>query len=195
MELVDLDDAVGPGDRVLPAAPLVDALPDEVRAGVGVQYRRLGVTRLTGVGDHRQRLVVDLDELGGVARELARLGHDDGDGVADEADASDGERVVLDRRGGRRRQLEEGVCEGRHLVAGEGAVDARQGKGGGDVDRADDRVGIGRAHEVRVAHVVATDVVDEGALTLEQPPVLLAREALAGVAAPLGRGLDLGLGG
>ena len=43
-----------------------------------------------------QRLVVDLDELGRVARELARLGDDDRDRVADEAHAADGERVVLD---------------------------------------------------------------------------------------------------
>ena len=36
--------------------------------------------------DHRrQRLVVDLDQLGGVARLRQRLGDDEGDAVADEA--------------------------------------------------------------------------------------------------------------
>ena len=97
VELGDLHDPVGLGDRVVPAAPLVDALPDEVRAGVRVDapgassssaWRASVITR--------QRLVLDLDELGGVARELARLGDDDRHRVADEADAADGERVVLD---------------------------------------------------------------------------------------------------
>ena len=45
VELVDLDDVVGLGDRVLPAAPFVDALPDEVRAGVAVDDRRAVVAR------------------------------------------------------------------------------------------------------------------------------------------------------
>ena len=126
VELGDLDDPVGLGDGVLPAAPLVGALPDEVRAGVGVEDRRARLERAAGVGDHLERLVVDLDELGGVAGELARLGDDDGDRVADEAGAADGERVVLDLAAGRRRELEERVGQRRHLVAGERAVDARE---------------------------------------------------------------------
>ena len=70
---------VGLGDRVLPASPLVHAFPDEVRPGVGMDHRRVVLER-GGVGDHGQRLVVDLDELGGVARELASLGDDDATG-------------------------------------------------------------------------------------------------------------------
>ena len=58
-----------------------------------------------------QRLVVDLDELGGVARELAGLRDDDRDRVADEAHPADGERVVLDLVPGRRRELEERIGE------------------------------------------------------------------------------------
>ena len=57
-----------------------------------------------------------------------------------------------------------------------------------DVDRADLRVRVGRANEVDVAHVVALDVVDEHALSLEKTLVLFARNALAGVP-----GLGLGL--
>ena len=38
---------------------------------------------------------------------------------------------------------------------------------------------IGRAHEVEVAHAVPFDVVDECALSLDEAPVLLARDALA----------------
>ena len=38
--------------------------------------------RLLAVDDDRQRIVLDLDELGRVARELAGLGDDDRDGLA-----------------------------------------------------------------------------------------------------------------
>ena len=101
VELGDLHDVVGLRDRVVPAAPLVGALPDEVRARVGVDHRDALVERVAGVGDRGQRLVVDLDELGRVAGELARLGDDDRDRVADEPGAADRERVVLDLVPGR----------------------------------------------------------------------------------------------
>ena len=52
--------------------------------------------RLLGVGDRRQRLVVDLDRVGRVAREVAVLGDDDRHRVADVA-----HRVDRDRRVGR----------------------------------------------------------------------------------------------
>ena len=46
-----------------------------------------------------------------------------------------------------------------------------------DVDRDDLGVRVGRAHEVHEAHVVALHVVDEDALALDEPAVLLARDA------------------
>src|SRR5262249_21766064 len=74
---------------------------------------------------------------------------------------------------------EERVGERRHLLAGERAVDARHRLGLRDVDRADVRVRVRRADEVDVAHAVALDVVDEDALALDEPLVLLARDAPA----------------
>ena len=96
VELVDLHDPVGLGERGVEVAPLVDALPHEVRAGVVVEHRRVGVLRLARVDERVERLVVDLDELGRVARELARLGDDGDDRLADVAHLADRERVVLD---------------------------------------------------------------------------------------------------
>ena len=62
-----------------------------------------------------------------------------------------------------------------------------------DVDRPDDRVRVGRANVVGVAHVVALDVVDEDALALDEAAVFLARDALSGPALLLRRRLDLDL--
>ena len=59
-------------------------LPDValVRAELRVDERRAVLERLLDVGDRRERLVLDLDELGRVLGERAGLGDDDGDTVA-----------------------------------------------------------------------------------------------------------------
>ena len=125
------------------------------------------------------RLVLDLDELGRVARELARLGDDGDDRLADVAHLADREREVLQVRAGHRRDLEERIGQRRDLFAGQRPVDARGRLGLRDVDRGDVRVRVRRAHEVDVAHAVPLDVVDEDALPLDETLVLLARDALA----------------
>ena len=125
------------------------------------------------------RLVLDLDELGRVARELARLGDDGDDRLADVAHLADRERVVLQVRAGDRRDLEERIGQRRDLFAGQRPVDAGRLLGLRDVDRGDVRVRVRRAHEVDVAHAVPLDVVDEDALALNEAAVLLARDALA----------------
>src|SRR2546429_510446 len=61
-------------------------------------------------------------ELGGVACELARARDHSGDRIADVAHTADRERIVLDVRPRRRRELEEGIGEDRHLVARERPV-------------------------------------------------------------------------
>ena len=161
VELVDLHDLVGLGERGVEVAPLVDALPHEVAAGVLVQHRLRLVERVSRVGDGVERLVLDLDELRCVARELARLGDDGDDRLADVAHLADRERVVLDVPARHRRDLKERIGERRDLFAGERAVDALHRLGLRDVDRGDVRVRVRRADEVDVAHAVALDVVDE----------------------------------
>ena len=79
---------------------------------------------------------------------------------------------------GRRRELEERVGEDRDLVAGQRPVDAVELERLRHVDRTDARVRVRRADEVDVAHPVPLDVVEEDALALDEPLVLLARNAL-----------------
>ena len=83
------------------------------------------------------------------------------------------------------RQLEERVGQLGDLVRRQRPVDALERLGGGDVDRDDLRVRVRRADEVDVAHPVPLDVVGEDALALDEPAVLLARDALAGGVADL----------
>src|SRR5438270_3328342 len=179
VQLRDLHNAVRLGERLVEVAPFVDALPHEVAACVVMEDRSGAVERLPGVDERGQRLVLDLDELRRVARELARLGDHRDDGLADEAHLADREREVLDLAAGLARDLEERIGERRDLLAGERAVHALDRIRLRDVDGRDVRVRVGRADEVEVAHAVPLDVVDEDALPLREPPILLARNALA----------------
>ncbi len=142
-----------------------------------MQDRRARVRRGAGVHDCAELLVLDLDELRRVARELARRRDDRGDRIADEPRLAHGEGVVLEVAAGRRCDLEERLGQDRDLVAGQRADDPWRLERRGHVDRDDLGVRVGRAHEVHEAHVVALHVVDEDALALDEPAVLLARDA------------------
>ena len=76
---------VGGLQRAVDVAPVERARPDDVRAGVVVEDRRVLVLRLPRVDEHVERLVLDLDQVGRVAGELARLGDDGDDRLADVA--------------------------------------------------------------------------------------------------------------
>ena len=95
VQLVDRDDVIGLGERRVDVAPLPDARVRQVAAALLVQHGRPVGERLAGVDDDVERLVVDHHELGRVARQLARLGDDGDDRLAEVAHLADGERVVL----------------------------------------------------------------------------------------------------
>ena len=97
MELGDRHDVVRLGEGAVDVAPLPDARVGEVPAALLVQHRRAVLERLPRVDDDLERVVVDHDELGGVARELARLGDDRRDRLADVPHLADRERVVPER--------------------------------------------------------------------------------------------------
>ena len=144
VELVDRDDVIGLGERRVDVAPLPDAGVREVAAAVLVEHGCPVGERLARVDDDIERLVVDHHELGRVTRQLAGLGDDGDDGLAEVAHLADGERVVLDVAAGRSGDLEERIGQDRHLVARQRAEHAGQLERGGDVDRGDRGVRVGR---------------------------------------------------
>ena len=177
VEPVDLHDVIRLGERGVDVAPVEDTRPHDVRAGVVVEHD-LVLQRLLRVDQHRQRVVLDLDQLGRVARELASRRADRRDRLAHVAHAPDRQRVVLDVPARLDGHLEERVRVDRDLVAGDRPVDAFELERLRDVDRDDLRVRVGRADEVDVAHPVPAHVVEEGALALDEAPVLLAWDRL-----------------
>ena len=178
---LDLDHVVGLGERLVDVAPVEDPRPHGVGAGVVVKDR-LVLQRLLGVDENRQRVVLDLDQVGRVARELARRGADCRDRLARVPDPPHRERVVLDVSARLDGHLEEGIRVDRDLVAGDGPVHPVELERLRDVDGDDLRVRVGRADEVDVAHPVPADVVEERAEALNEPLVLPPRYRLSDVA-------------
>ena len=177
VELVDLHDVIGLGECRVDVPPVEDTRPDDVRAGVVVEDD-LVLQRFLGVDEHGKLVVLDLDQLGSVARELARRCGDRGDRLAHVPNAAHRERVVLDVPSRLDGHLEERVRVDRDLVARERPVHAVELERLRDVDRDDLRVRVRRADEVDVAHPMPADVVEERALTLDEAPILLARDRL-----------------
>ncbi len=150
--------------------------------------RPVRVHQVLGVGDRevpvedgRERVVVDLDELGGVLGEVAALGDDQHDRVAHEADVGIGER---EHRGHEvvgtlehRRQHRTGDL-GVELGAGVDGHHTLGLAGGGDVEAGDAGPGEVAAQEVGVEHVGEHDVVGVATSAGEEARVFLAEDRL-----------------
>ncbi len=175
---VAADDRVGLGECAL-GCGLVAGLPcraGEVVALAGLvvaDQRRVGVERLAGVDDGRQRLVLDVDQGQRVVGRV-RIGRDhEGDLLALEADLVAGEHrlgVVGDRRHPRQ-------AERLEVLGGDDGGDVRMGERGRGVDRDDARVRVRASQHGAVNHSRQLDVVEIGALAADEARVLLALQA------------------
>jgi hypothetical protein len=127
-----------------------------------------------------QRLVVDLDELAGVFGEIAALGDDHGDQLADVADLLDRQRPLL---GGPQRCVRQ-VHRPRPVDLFEVGRrvhphDPFGRSGSRGVDAQDPRVRDGAAHGRHVHDARQVDVVDVLSASAQQPQVLAPHPALA----------------
>jgi hypothetical protein len=121
-------------------------------------------------GDHRlQRVVVDLDQLGGVDRPRLLVGHQRDHRLADVADHAVGQpgpqhALVVHWQRGRGLQAE--VVGGDHREHSGGCP------GGADVDRSDPGMGDGGVDEDHLGGAGQAEVGDVAALPGDQRPVL-----------------------
>jgi hypothetical protein len=138
------------------------------------------------MGDRRQDLVIDRDQLGGVLRGGRGRRDDCGDDLADMADlgADDGGLLrahdrravkVLDADVGRVGVGDVGQRVepvGDDVGMGQHREDSGQGAGGGGVDRADQRVRVRRAHHHGTGLARQVDVVAVAAVAGQQAQIL-----------------------
>ena len=118
-------------------------LPDRGRAG---GERRACRRR------RRQRLVVDLDQLGRLARDLRAVGHDERHRIADMAHAAHGQRRPRrhDQRLHRRHAGHRAEPVGREIGSRVDALHAGQRRAARNVDPLDERMGVRRAQDMAV---------------------------------------------
>ena len=141
--------ALSPNAIVTPTLPFGQSLPD---------FRRRRLRRLLEIDQRRQRLVVDRNELGGVARLRLGLGDDEGDAVADAAHAVGEQHRARGRKAlaaapGFRHEERRNAADlvGHGIRAGEHAEHARRGLGGGHIDALDERMRVRREHRHAIA--------------------------------------------
>ena len=181
-ELVDAADrdvalrvgvAVPDADRAQDVRPRILA---EAVAGsrVPVVDRRL-LGRALGVDDRLQRLVRDHDLLGGAARLLRVLGRDDGDGLAEVANAVDREHRLVG-------ELEPIGLGARDVGMREHGMDAGHRQRLRDVDLDDAGVRVGAAHGVTPEHPGRDEVACVGELSGHLRDRVDALDALADAA-------------
>ena len=140
---------------------IVAMLGDIVRAALGMQHRVAArVDRLHGVGNHRQWLVLHLDESDRVLGEVAAVRDHQRHRLADMAHLAERDATLLDRRIGKARQRRRVL---RRLLAGDHRGNAGQRQCRPLVDRLDARVRMRTAQYSRMRHVRQRDVVDEAA--------------------------------
>ena len=184
---VERDDVVGlrerPVCRLLVARlPVIDVVrllpllvvPDE-RSSVG--------KRLIGARHRLQRLVVDVDQLESVLRDVRVLGDDRGHLLALEADLVRREHGLRVARKGRH----PGEVVLGHQFAGHDGDDSGQGSRTRGVDRHDPRVRERAAQQLEVEHPGELHVLDVRALATDEALVLLALDGVAEALHFLGR--------
>ena len=132
---------------------------------------------LSEVGDGRQRVIVDIHQLDGILGDVAALGDDQGNGVADELHLALGQRRTRSVRDVLARDRVPRFLDVRvEILGSKHYAHTGHGEGRVGIDAVDLRVGEGAADEAGVQHSGPGDVVDEGAAAGEKAVVLDARD-------------------
>jgi len=157
-----------------------------IAGGVAVELRRLRTDRRGDVGDGGQGLDHDLDQLQGIGDLSCRLGHDQGQRLADIVDTPPGECgmrwddqllavLALQRHAARQVPIAVAVEVG----CREHECDAGGGARGRHVEAPDQAVRVVGAEEPRRRRVRRGDVVSVVSMAAQQARVLGARHRLA----------------
>ena len=160
---------LGPGDGAV-----------QIRARLRVHERRVVVEGALEVDDRGLRIDLDLDRIDRVLREVAGIGHNHGDRLADAADVAVREHAKWPVATVGRFAVDQEVLG--ELVEVGGDVhgrDSRHGGGCRGVDRHEGAAGKVTASERDVQRVRQRDVVDVTAPAAQESSVFVARHALA----------------
>ena len=175
-------------------------IEDEVAGRPLPELRGVIFQRRSRIDDGRQLVVLDLDQLRGIARKCERPRDHERDAFADVAHALDRERVLRDLDDRRARFCVKGrplridvVRRDRRLpdrpmsigdIVGRSKYTHDPGRGAGSLlpNRHDSRVCVRRADDDRVESVRHLNVVGVPAATKDEPPVFQTRDRFSNIA-------------
>ena len=178
------EDVRGARERPVDVARLELDVREVVVAQLVVQQLRPRRECLLRVEHRRQRVILDVDQLGRVLGDGARRRDDGGDRLAHETHAVEREHVAGAGLGLRSRR--DRCREGRQVaqvLAADDQGDPVEGARPRDVDRDDPSVGVGAAAEGDVQRARRLDVVEVDAAACQEARVLDSHDAGADVAA------------
>src|SRR5215204_2601219 len=133
------------------------------------------IERLPGICYRVEWLVVNVDELEGVLRDVGIIGHHEGNLLPLEAHLVGGEHGLgVPGEGGHPGEALLG-----EVLARDDRVDAGELQRGARVYTIDPRVGVRAAQDGRLQHLRQSDVIDVVSLAPDKAPVLLARHPIA----------------
>ena len=186
---VERDDARGLGERGvrrLGVAGVVVPVEHDVVGNMLEQLRRAGADRVLGVGHRRQRVVFDLDRLGGIARRGQGLGDDQRHRLADVAHLAERQhrpRRIVPRLAvaAHERHRAGHVAEtvGAHVLSRSDEQHARHAPRRSRIDAFDMRMRHRRAQHESLRHPRQHHVVGIAALPGDEPQILMPPHGLA----------------
>ena len=188
-----LDHLVGLGEALVGIARDMHALEGEVVAQLGMDHRRLRIERGLRIGDGRELLIIDLNQLAAVLGFGAAARHHGADRFAGPAGTVDRDGVL--RRGldalQMRQHADPGGDDLGKLRAGDDGDHARRFLRRVRIDAFDFRVGMRRAHERHMRHARQHHVADILRAALHQPRHIGPRHRAADIGVrPVERGED-----
>ena len=158
------------------AIALLEAVGKVIR-NIVPKPRNAWVHRGFGIDDAGQRIVVDRNQLGGVAGGGEAFGHDEGHGLADMARPPGGQRGAFGNQHRPRRGDLGGAGKRADPVRAkmggiEHAEHAGDPQGRVGVDANDPGMGVGRADDLDMQLIGAIDIVGEAAASGQEPLIL-----------------------
>ena len=162
----------GAGECGIDIAVIQVEFGDEIVRRIPVRRGNTRLKRGPAIGNGRQRLVIDVDQGGRVFGDIAIVGNDYGNRLADMHHLVDRKNRTIDLLAeGRRWQRDNkpiGYEMRLEVTMRKHGVHAGPRQGGGLVDAADGGVWVRAAHKRGVQHGRQMDVVDETALATQE---------------------------
>jgi hypothetical protein len=150
----------------------------DIAGSILPNLRRIGPHRIGNAGHHRQRCDIGYHQFRRVHGLRRGFRHDDGNRLADMANAPHGQGLTRGRGRDRQRkirhgQIGNGADAGRlQIAAGENAEHARGSTRSAAVHPVQHAMGVLRPHEGGVGLTRQVDVVGIGAATADEPCIL-----------------------